>query len=900
MPHGVGVLHGLHGHRTSRRVASLAALLLIANESPGRHWLLAVASNHDGAQAETSTYTTSQDYLGRRSQGNDHSILGSGRELAEASSTCEEVAAGATWGPIRIGTDIVNSQDLSADLLDHVQNTIIKRAVGFWNSALQVRRATAPLLADRVGAQCFKYDFEATHTCRESRAPTCGTDGFEIPDRYLKSFRTCKERCAPGYSCKGSCFDSASQSCSCSFSDWEQQRSSYCCELRTDLASSACPSSCNIDTATFAQEGLVCEGGCEISTAGQGAVDEDFHVFVQIKDTARCAGGEKGYASWCVKDQCDRPTFAFVNLCKGELSLKAEDVDTQVTTMVHELAHALAFSSTLYRYFRKQDGSPIFARRAENPDSFPAEQWWTCNSDNQAAAVFPDEANGNRRYLDMAPTMLSVQAERGLTQCACPIGKGTMDAGCLVPQAPNFRLPSCAVALTLPTVTQEARDFFDCPTLVGAELENQDTSACVIVASHWEQRIFHGEIMAPVGGAVSTFLSRVTLALFQDSGWYKVDFSKSDPLTPGVSWGYKMGCDFATKPCVEGGSTSFTRHFCTSSTQYACSLDRTRVMACSMAELTSAAPPPFDTYFGGGSGLIGNFDELDYCPVYELELVNRICTDTSGTAQFSPYYNINMMREVFSAASRCLMSTIRAEVNHEGSLYKPDDTTFAEARPSCYEVDCAANRDSYTVNVQNLEGGGRTTLGTCTAADEIISIPELKGHVQCANPLEMCGMQPTVHNRWSPVPEPTPGPVAPSPTPVPPPPQPTPAPPTPEPTPETQPTPPSPAPEPSSPAPIPASEPTPEPPPAPAPEEPQPAPPSPPPEPPSPAPTPASEPPEPTPDPAPTPDPTSEPTTEPMELDNTTSEADRSSRLFADVPLTVLVALFPVAAHLTV
>ena len=42
--------------------------------------------------------------------------------------------------------------------------------------------------------------------------------------------------------------------------------------------------------------------------------------------------------------------------------------------------------------------------------------------------------------------------------------------------------------------------------------------------------------------------------MFQDSGWYNTNLSAADPLIPGVHWGYKQGCNFATAKCVDGGT----------------------------------------------------------------------------------------------------------------------------------------------------------------------------------------------------------------------------------------------------------------------------------------------------------------------------------------------------------
>jgi leishmanolysin-like peptidase len=41
--------------------------------------------------------------------------------------------------------------------------------------------------------------------------------------------------------------------------------------------------------------------------------------------------------------------------------------------------------------------------------------------------------------------------------------------------------------------------------------------------------------------------SRITLALMEDTGWYRANYSMAQPL----SWGKDFGCDFAMKSCKE-------------------------------------------------------------------------------------------------------------------------------------------------------------------------------------------------------------------------------------------------------------------------------------------------------------------------------------------------------------
>ena len=42
------------------------------------------------------------------------------------------------------------------------------------------------------------------------------------------------------------------------------------------------------------------------------------------------------------------------------------------------------------------------------------------------------------------------------------------------------------------------------------------------------------------------FISKMTLGLLEDSGWYKVDYKYSER----VPWGYQKGCEFLEKSCI--------------------------------------------------------------------------------------------------------------------------------------------------------------------------------------------------------------------------------------------------------------------------------------------------------------------------------------------------------------
>lgn len=69
----------------------------------------------------------------------------------------------------------------------------------------------------------------------------------------------------------------------------------------------------------------------------------------------------------------------------------------------------------------------------------------------------------------------------------------------------------------------------------GRAVQQQAAICCPIqqgpLSSHWESRLLQGSVMtATFDGAHRTRLDLVTLAAFEDSGWYQVNYSAAEEL----------------------------------------------------------------------------------------------------------------------------------------------------------------------------------------------------------------------------------------------------------------------------------------------------------------------------------------------------------------------------------
>ena len=74
------------------------------------------------------------------------------------------------------------------------------------------------------------------------------------------------------------------------------------------------------------------------------------------------------------------------------------------------------------------------------------------------------------------------------------------------------------------------QSYFGCTNAnLGAELENQPTTPCTMIGSHWEARLFMTATMAAFTTPNPKLLP-MTLALFEDSGWYKANYSMANRL----------------------------------------------------------------------------------------------------------------------------------------------------------------------------------------------------------------------------------------------------------------------------------------------------------------------------------------------------------------------------------
>jgi hypothetical protein len=252
-------------------------------------------------------------------------------------------------------------------------------------------------------------------------------------------------------------------------------------------------------------------------------LDTDVVIYTTvIDDPEYCSGSTLAAAIHCNVDRFDRPTAGFIYFCPSSLSTSAEDLSKQVMIAVHELSHVLGFSSYHFPYYRFPDGTPRTPRKGGGNfgDVLPTQQY-RCVDGTKRTAVVPNE-NTLKRFVDAHGS------------------EGFM--------------------ITLPRVTQLARNQFDCQRIEGAPIENSPTSSSSCFGDHWEEAVFMHNSMSAIQNSGKNYFSPLTLGLFEESGWYSpVNFDQA-VTSP---WGLAAGCNFFNERCGgEDHSKSGNSHFC--------------------------------------------------------------------------------------------------------------------------------------------------------------------------------------------------------------------------------------------------------------------------------------------------------------------------------------------------
>ncbi len=422
-------------------------------------------------------------------------------------SSCLEFVENSSWKHMKMGVEYGSFAGVPPTMVEHFQETVVPRSIEYLSRVLQVRspEGGSRLLYSRP---CHSTMFGfCVAAYRESYAGQCGSRIVSDPD------------------------------------------------MIDGLEIMSCPEG------TFAR-------ACKLDHTippGKGGITggEDLHLhidFVSMKDAY-------AKASVCGEDFCGRATIGLITVSNALLSMGTDDM---INTVVHEIIHILGFSMRAFNKFidrdtggmlvsRNKQFSVVYAiHRKENGDPVKAEF---------LSSIGPSEifAHGTRSvFVKTIPygVVGAVRGARGFSPntCRCPMDpSGSYTHADLMSCLGDKG--SCIFAVRTKNVVRETRKYYNCQHAVGMELEIASIDE-YFLDSHWKYRNLAHEVMNAICTNRPQFISPMTLALLEDSGWYLVDYDfGATRLVPGVMWGYQDGCAILEDSCSKPLNVPFTKEF---------------------------------------------------------------------------------------------------------------------------------------------------------------------------------------------------------------------------------------------------------------------------------------------------------------------------------------------------
>jgi hypothetical protein len=233
---------------------------------------------------------------------------------------------------------------------------------------------------------------------------------------------------------------------------------------------------------------------------------------------------------------------------------------------------------------------------------------------------------------------------------------------------------------TCEKVLEVAKKHYGCNTLDGVPLQNNNGQ----LGGHWSETFLSNELMTPTTGSDAEVVSPMTLALCEDTKWYKANWS----YTENYIYGKGKGCDFFGKSCKKPICEEGTRGFVTS--------DYTGVGYCTTDDRGCAK---------------------------EVKYANRNCKNATGWSSRDLKYGA-------SYGGNC--AVMSGEFKRSEGYY-----TYTGTKASL-QADCSNSNNSYVVTFKNFDNGKDKKV-TCTKEESLSFKASGKDStLNCIDPRKFC------------------------------------------------------------------------------------------------------------------------------------------------------------------
>ena len=257
-----------------------------------------------------------------------------------------------------------------------------------------------------------------------------------------------------------------------------------------------------------------------------------------------------------------------------------------------------------------------------------------------------------------------------------------------------------------PKVLEKARIHFNCQNIKGIPLEDQGGEGSV--GAHWEARYMLGDYMISTD-YTEVVISDITLALFEDTGLYKVNY-----YTGGLfRFGKNQGCSFLEEKCIKNAKTDFPNEFCIDPGEGFCGSSHISRGRCLIFDYKESLDDKYQYFTNSHYG--GAFSSANYCPVsydynsdnndynYEFSCKNGILnTDSYG--------------EIIGENSLCFESSL---------IPKSSNLLLNELKSICYNIKCDKFNKEIIIYINSFKV-------ICPGHRTILTNPEgFKGEIVC-------------------------------------------------------------------------------------------------------------------------------------------------------------------------